>query len=191
MRSSWRVVGVVLTVLAVLCGAGLRAEPPPSGVEATAPTNVSDTDRAALKKDVAEERYERAEETLEKLRRGRLQAESGKSLLGQEASMDALEKAFDEALDAGHYGVAQYYLEQIRTKAESPAIFKPALDLTIWTVVVFLLLLAVLYRFAWKPLLQGLSKRETDIHSAVEDARKAREEAQRHARRDPGGAGQD
>jgi F-type H+-transporting ATPase subunit b len=45
--------------------------------------------------------------------------------------------------------------------------------------VVFLVLLFILGRFAWSPMLQGLEKRERDIHSAIEDARKAREEAQR------------
>ena len=54
----------------------------------------------------------------------------------------------------------QYYLERIRSKAEKPKL-RPALDLTIWTIVVFLLLLFVLGRFAWKPMLQGLQKRET------------------------------
>ena len=54
-----------------------------------------------------------------------------------------------------------------------------ALDLAVWTVVVFLVLLFVLGRFAWKPMLQGLEERERAIHSAVEDAQRAREEAQR------------
>src|SRR5438067_9652961 len=53
------------------------------------------------------------------------------------------------------------------------------LDLAIWTVVVFLILLFVLSKFAWKPMLQGLQKREQDIHSAIEEAHKTREEARR------------
>ena len=56
-------------------------------------------------------------------------------------------------------------------------VFSGALDLTIWTIVVFLLLLFVLSRYAWKPMLQGLEKREKDIHAAVDEARKAKEEA--------------
>ena len=167
-----RVVGFVLAVLAVSSCARLRAETPP-------PADIPVAERDQLKKDVAAERFEKAEDTLESLRRRKLEAETGKPLLGESASLEELQKVFDDALDAGQYGAAQYYLERIRTKAENPNIFKPALDLTIWTIVVFLLLLAVLYRFAWKPMLQGLQKRETDIHSAVEDARKAREEATR------------
>jgi F-type H+-transporting ATPase subunit b len=58
-----------------------------------------------------------------------------------------------------------------------PSLFGWAMDLAIWTIVVFLILLGVLWKFAWGPLLQGLEKREHDIHAAHEDARKAREEA--------------
>jgi len=57
--------------------------------------------------------------------------------------------------------------------------FKLALDLTIWTIVVFLLLLFVLSRFAWKPMLEGLRKREEAIQAALDDAKRAQEEAQR------------
>lgn len=58
-------------------------------------------------------------------------------------------------------------------------VFKGALDLGIWTVVVFLGLLFVLTKFAWKPMLQGLEKREHEIHAAVEESRKAREDAEK------------
>lgn len=51
------------------------------------------------------------------------------------------------------------------------------LDLAIWTVVVFLLLLFVLTKFAWKPMLTGLQKREETIRSALEEAQAARDEA--------------
>jgi F-type H+-transporting ATPase subunit b len=60
-----------------------------------------------------------------------------------------------------------------------PSIFEPALDLTIWTIVVFLILLFVLGRYAWKPMLAGLQQREHNIHAAQEEAKKDREEAQR------------
>ncbi len=52
-----------------------------------------------------------------------------------------------------------------------------ALDLTIWTIVVFFLLVLVLGRFAWKPMLKGLQKREQDIESAIEQAKKDQEES--------------
>jgi F-type H+-transporting ATPase subunit b len=51
------------------------------------------------------------------------------------------------------------------------------LDLAIWTVVVFLLLMFVLSRFAWKPMLEGLQKREDSIRGALAEAAKTRDEA--------------
>jgi F-type H+-transporting ATPase subunit b len=63
--------------------------------------------------------------------------------------------------------------------SKNPSIFEWALDLTIWTIVVFLILLFVLGRYAWKPMLAGLQQREHNIHAAQEEARKDREEAQR------------
>jgi F-type H+-transporting ATPase subunit b len=46
----------------------------------------------------------------------------------------------------------------------------------IWTIIVFVLLLLVLRAVAWKPILEGLHKREHAIAAAVEEAQKAREE---------------
>jgi F-type H+-transporting ATPase subunit b len=60
-----------------------------------------------------------------------------------------------------------------------PSIFAPALDLTLWTIVVFVILLWVLGRYAWKPMLAGLQQREQNILAAQEEAKKNREEAQR------------
>lgn len=56
-------------------------------------------------------------------------------------------------------------------------IFEIFIDLGIWTILVFLLLLVILRVFAWGPILEGLKQRETDIQSAIDDARKDREEA--------------
>jgi F-type H+-transporting ATPase subunit b len=65
--------------------------------------------------------------------------------------------------------------------ARSPTIldFPERWDLGLWTLMVFLILLFVLSRWAWKPMLEGLHKREETIRSAVEEARKAREDATR------------
>jgi F-type H+-transporting ATPase subunit b len=52
------------------------------------------------------------------------------------------------------------------------------LDLAIWTILVFLVLLVVLGRFAWKPMLAGLQQREENIRGALAEAQAAREEAQ-------------
>ncbi len=63
--------------------------------------------------------------------------------------------------------------------AQERNIFEYALDLTVWTIVVFLVLLWVLRRFAWGPMLEGLQRREHNIRSALEEAQRAREEAER------------
>jgi F-type H+-transporting ATPase subunit b len=49
--------------------------------------------------------------------------------------------------------------------------------LIVWTIVTFVLLVAVLSKCAWKPLLQALQEREEKIRSAMEQADKARTEA--------------
>jgi F-type H+-transporting ATPase subunit b len=59
-------------------------------------------------------------------------------------------------------------------------IFDPAdIPLGIWSIVVFVILLLVLKKYAWGPILEGLQKREHTIESAVRDAQQARDEAQR------------
>ncbi|HEY7328864.1 MAG TPA: F0F1 ATP synthase subunit B [Gemmataceae bacterium] len=58
-------------------------------------------------------------------------------------------------------------------------LFTKAVDLGIWTLLVFLLLLFVLSKFAWKPMMQGLEQRERAIHSALHEAQQAREETAR------------
>ncbi|CAN5230824.1 hypothetical protein BH10PLA2_BH10PLA2_37700 [soil metagenome] len=50
-------------------------------------------------------------------------------------------------------------------------------DLALWTVVVFLLLLFILKKVAWKPMLEGLQKREESIKSALEEAKRSHEES--------------
>jgi F-type H+-transporting ATPase subunit b len=50
-------------------------------------------------------------------------------------------------------------------------------DLAIWTVVVFVALLIVLKKFAWKPILGALESREHNIHENIAAAERSREEA--------------
>lgn len=67
-------------------------------------------------------------------------------------------------------------------KHKDEGIFAPAgglLDLGIWTLVVFLILFFVLRQFAWKPMLEGLQRREENIRKAVEEAEEARAETKR------------
>ncbi|MEI7981299.1 MAG: F0F1 ATP synthase subunit B [Bacteroidota bacterium] len=52
----------------------------------------------------------------------------------------------------------------------------PGLGLIFWMTLAFLLLLFILGKFAWKPILQMLKERETSIHEALNAANQAREE---------------
>jgi F-type H+-transporting ATPase subunit b len=52
----------------------------------------------------------------------------------------------------------------------------PGLGLIFWMTLAFLLLVFVLGKYAWKPILQMLKERETSIHEALNSANKAREE---------------
>jgi F-type H+-transporting ATPase subunit b len=52
------------------------------------------------------------------------------------------------------------------------------LGFVVWATVAFLLLLILLKTFAWKPILGAIHERERSIESALESARKAKEEMQ-------------
>jgi F-type H+-transporting ATPase subunit b len=56
---------------------------------------------------------------------------------------------------------------------------QPDPGLYIWTIVTFLVLLALLARFAWRPLLDALEQRQEAIRRSLDDARQAKEELQR------------
>ena len=62
-----------------------------------------------------------------------------------------------------------------RTKAGRPEEFQT--DLAIWTFVVFVVLLAILWKFAWGPIVAGLEKREQGIAEHIAAAERAHEEA--------------
>jgi F-type H+-transporting ATPase subunit b len=51
--------------------------------------------------------------------------------------------------------------------------------LFIWTIVTFLVLLALLAKFAWRPLLEALDTRQNGIRKALDDAQQARQELER------------
>ena len=51
--------------------------------------------------------------------------------------------------------------------------------LFVWTIITFLILLTLLSKFAWKPLLNALEKREGEITNSLENAEKARKELER------------
>ena len=56
---------------------------------------------------------------------------------------------------------------------------QPDPGLYIWTIITFLVLLALLAKFAWKPLLEALDNRQQSIRQALDDARKAKQELER------------
>ena len=51
--------------------------------------------------------------------------------------------------------------------------------LFIWTIVTFLVLLTLLAKFAWTPLLQALEGRQESIRKSLDDARQAKQELER------------
>jgi F-type H+-transporting ATPase subunit b len=56
---------------------------------------------------------------------------------------------------------------------------QPDPGLFIWTILTFLVLLGLLAKFAWKPLLAALEARQSDIRKSLDDADKARLELER------------
>ncbi len=57
-------------------------------------------------------------------------------------------------------------------------IITPNPGLVFWTTLTFLILLAILRKYAWPSILRALKVREDTIAFAIQDARRAREEAQ-------------
>jgi F-type H+-transporting ATPase subunit b len=94
-------------------------------------------------------------------------------------------RAADVHGDAGH-GAHGHHEPEIGHNAppgvsqkdfESPAWFQT--DLAVWSFAVFLGLLALLTAFAWKPIMQGLEKREQGIADTIAATNAAHEEARR------------
>ena len=56
---------------------------------------------------------------------------------------------------------------------------QPDPGLYIWTILTFLVLLALLARFAWRPLLAALEARQESIRKSLDDARAAKQELER------------
>src|SRR5262245_12587044 len=63
---------------------------------------------------------------------------------------------------------------------EAPALspFAGNLGNAIWTLVIFLIVVLVLGKFAWGPVLALLQEREQFIHKSLSDAKRDREEAE-------------
>ena len=53
---------------------------------------------------------------------------------------------------------------------------QPDPGLYIWTIVTFLVLVALLGKFAWRPLLDALDRRQEAIRKSLDEARQAKQE---------------
>ncbi len=58
-------------------------------------------------------------------------------------------------------------------------LIKPEFGLTFWTILSFILLVVVLSKYVWKPVLGAVEEREKKISNDLEMAQKAREDAER------------
>jgi F-type H+-transporting ATPase subunit b len=56
---------------------------------------------------------------------------------------------------------------------------QPDPGLFIWTILTFLVLLGLLAKFAWRPLLQALEARQESIRKSLDDARQAKQDLER------------
>ena len=56
---------------------------------------------------------------------------------------------------------------------------QPDPGLFIWTILTFLVLLTLLAKFAWAPLLQALESRQDAIRKSLDDAQQAKQELER------------
>ncbi len=75
---------------------------------------------------------------------------------------------------AGLSTVAAFAAEE-----EKPSLFNADWGNFFFTLIIFGLVIVILGRFAWKPLLKVLSEREANIRGALESARQEREQAQK------------
>ena len=58
-------------------------------------------------------------------------------------------------------------------------LLNPSIGLVFWTLIIFLLLVVVLAKFAWRPILNALHERENSIEEALRAADKAKAEMER------------
>ena len=81
--------------------------------------------------------------------------------------------------ETGHGHHDEYDLSHANagSQLESPEEFKS--DLAIWTLVIFGLLLLILMKFAWKPIIQGLDQREQSISGSIDEAQRIKQDAQK------------
>lgn len=96
-----------------------------------------------------------------------------KQLLEDERAADkAVEQAIDQAAEHP-LGESEHSAHgEVNT---NPLEFKK--DLAIWTAVIFIVLFIVLWKFAWKPIISGLDKREQGIADQISSAEQTNDHA--------------
>lgn len=62
--------------------------------------------------------------------------------------------------------------------ATFPTWLTPELQVLAWSIVIFLLLLALLWKFAWGPIMHALEQREHNIQKRIDDAEKRFKDAE-------------
>lgn len=82
---------------------------------------------------------------------------------------DATVQGQDSTAESGH--------GDSHSASPNPMVLGP--DLAIFTAIVFLVLLAVLWKFAWGPIAEALDQREQGIAGQIDEAKQSNEEAKR------------
>ena len=97
-----------------------------------------------------------------------------------DADGDVVTEVDEEGLDheaygdgGMHHGEGEHH--EGAHSGGSPLAYKP--DLAIFSLIIFLLFLAALWKICWQPLMDGLNTRESNIRGAVDAANTARDEA--------------
>jgi F-type H+-transporting ATPase subunit b len=75
--------------------------------------------------------------------------------------------------------LTQITLAVIASEGGSGGLLDVNPGLMIWTVLTFIILLLILKKVAWKPILTALDKRESDIRESLAQAEKAKEDAKK------------
>jgi F-type H+-transporting ATPase subunit b len=75
----------------------------------------------------------------------------------------------------GHHDPTDLGHQNTSGKAEDVMNFRA--DLAVWTFIIFLVLLALLFKGAWGPIMDGLQKREDSIAAMIDEAKQSSEQA--------------
>ncbi len=96
---------------------------------------------------------------------------------GGHGAAEAHQDGGGDAADAHDAAHGDGHGEHIGHKGVSEDVSSFSPSLATYTVIVFLGLFGLLYKFAWGPISEGLDKRESGIRQSIADAENAREQA--------------